>query len=68
LAGIEQEVSLYCNEEGKLEGLPINPRATAMVKGQLLPGDVLNGDVFIMGVPDDEGNETDVPLPSCFKV
>lgn len=61
------EVSLFCHEEGKLEGLPLNRRATEMAKGNLQPGDYLAGDVFLTGAPDENGDETDVPLPDCFK-
>lgn len=67
LAGNVVEVSLFCHEEGKLEGLPLNRRATEMAKGNLQPGDYLAGDVFLTGAPDENGDETDVPLPDCFK-
>lgn len=64
LAGEKCDVALFCNEEGKLSGLPLNRRATEMAR---IPGDFLVGDVFLVGPPDDEGNETDVPLSKCFE-
>lgn len=67
IAGTQHEVSLFCNEEGKLEGLPLNRRATQMAGRNLRPGDYLAGDVFLTGAPDDDGNETDVPVPDCFR-
>lgn len=56
--------SLVVNEEGKLEKLPINRRATLLF-WLLFPSvrhhDVIVGDVLIVGHPDKEGNTTDVP-------
>jgi hypothetical protein len=48
-------VSICLNEEGKLTGLPINPRASAWYYP---PYDVIVGDVALIGPPDDEGNTT----------
>lgn len=44
-------VSMYCNEEGKLDGLPLNFRT---------PYDHIVGTVVVVGGPDDEGE--DLPL------
>jgi len=66
LAGTQHEVSLFCNEEGKLQGLPLNRRATQMAGKNLRPGDYLAGDVFLTGVQDENGDETDCPIPDCF--
>lgn len=43
---------MYMNENGKLEGLDLNWTATRMVKGSLIPGDYIAGDVII--VPQEE--------------
>jgi hypothetical protein len=52
----------YCDEEGKLKGLPINQRATHLAKGLgWLTDDVLCGPVFFAGPPDGDGEDTDVP-------
>ena len=46
---------LWCNEEGKLDGLPINPVATGLWIISYGPTDVICGDVVITGGVDDEG-------------
>lgn len=54
----------YINEQGKLEGLPVNEIVTAFWynSGQrILLGDVIVGNVLFFGQVDDEGNNTDVP-------
>lgn len=51
----EVGLSLFCNEEGKIEGLPLNGRANHFFEGELHAGDQLVGDVVLMGPPDDEG-------------
>lgn len=46
------DASFFCNEEGKFMGLPPNPVATKLIYksgGFLLPGDVVVGDVLIVG-------------------
>ena len=51
---------VYCNEEGKLDELPVNIRATALWwKARGRPADdVLVGDiVLVVGLPDKEGND-----------
>lgn len=47
---------MVVNEEGKLTHLPINRRATL-----LYPGDIIVGDVVIVGPPDEEGEFTAAP-------
>ena len=56
----EQDVTVYCNEEGKIEGLPPNPVATAMFGQMLMQHDYLAGDVVVVGAQDEEGNDTDL--------
>ncbi len=53
----------YCNEEGKLLGLPANNVATAFAKelGWRSGGDVLAGDVVFLGTGAD-GAEDSVPV------
>lgn len=54
----------YCDEEGKIKGLPVNIRATRLARTLgWLTGDVLCGPVVFMGPPDEEGMETAVPGP-----
>ena len=64
---IGNSVHMYCNEEGKLEGLPLNVFATAFVQHKLaqvgtslLPGDVLVGNLIFLS-SDEDGKDTDVP-------
>ena len=55
--------TVFVNEEGKLLGLPVNPRATDLcaikIGGWFL--DVIVGDVVVVGWPDDQGGETSCP-------
>ena|SRR3990167_1879763 len=57
---------LYCNENGIAEGLPRNDTASRLADAYeigLLPGDYIKGDVFIVGLENDEGdNHADVPV------
>lgn len=56
-------VHLYCNEEGKLDGLPGNRLATELAE-HYIPGfarhDIICGDVIVLGSTTD-GEEADVP-------
>lgn len=59
----EVDACVYVNEEGKLNGLPINPRATdfcALAIGGWRR-DVIVGNVVVIGPPGPEGEETPVP-------
>jgi hypothetical protein len=58
----QQNVTLYCNEEGKIEGLPPNPVATRAFGQLLIPHDYLAGDVVIIGAHDAEGNDTSLDV------
>lgn len=52
----------YCDEEGKLKGLPLNVEATRLARYLGWDnGDVLCGPVVFCGPPDEEGNDTSVP-------
>lgn len=54
--------SAYLNEEGKLDGLPINTFATALAKTlRWTSYDILVGPVVFVGPTDSRGNDTDVP-------
>jgi hypothetical protein len=56
--------SLYFNEEGKLIGLPLNRRATALlwIHNSAFRGhDLIVGDAFILGPPDQAGDDTTAP-------
>jgi len=57
-----RNASFWVDDEGLLNGSQPNRRASALywLDGGYL-GNVLHGNVLIMGLPDDEGFETDVP-------
>lgn len=51
-------LTMWCNEEGKLMGLPVNPVATAMWTRYFGETDVIVGDVVFTGGSDEEGETT----------
>lgn len=52
----------YCNEEGKINGLPVNGLASAIAYIIGWPSeDVLHGTVVFTGPVDADGDETSVP-------
>lgn len=46
---------LWCNEEGKLDGLALNPVATGLWVMSYGPSDIICGDIVITGGVDEEG-------------
>lgn len=56
--------TVYVNDEGLIIGLPVNPRATYLW-WLCVPAarevSFLVGDAVIIGMPDAEGNDTDIP-------
>lgn len=67
---LASDCHLYCSEEGKLDGLPVNAAATMLVE-HCRPGfmsrDVIVGDVVVLGSSPD-GEEADVPPRMVFLV
>lgn len=56
--------TLWLNDEGKLIGLPVNRRATALLwalHSAWAGNDVLCGDVLVTGQPDSQGDTQSVP-------
>jgi hypothetical protein len=56
--------ALYINEEGKLDGLNINARATVLTwvhNSNLRGHDVIVGDALLVGPPDQSGRDRSVP-------
>jgi len=49
------DLTLWCNEEGKLQGLPINPMATFLWEKYFGFTDVICGNVIFTGGTGDEG-------------
>lgn len=61
-------VSAYINEDGKALGLPVNVVGDQIVRvllsqtgRRLMPGDVIVGPIVFLGLPDDDGEDRDVP-------
>lgn len=62
----DDRVTIWCNEEGKLNGLPFNPYATAQWEEFdqykcIAAGDLLVGTIVIQGPTNEEGEATDCP-------
>ncbi|CAI7978120.1 conserved hypothetical protein [Frankia sp. Hr75.2] len=58
------EASMYINEEGKLLGLPVNHRATALAavhNSDFRDQDFVVGDAFMIGPLDSKGRDRTVP-------
>lgn len=65
-APTDESLTLWVNEEGKINGLAFNPLGHALwnevdVYGCIAHGDWLAGPCVITGPPDDDGNTTPVP-------
>jgi len=61
---VSPPASLYLNEEGKLEGLAFNHRATVLLwvhNSAYRDRDVIVGSAFILGPPDRRGDDTSAP-------
>jgi hypothetical protein len=73
----DEASALYLNEEGKLDGLPVNETANRLylqAQYSLLPGDFLVGQVVLFGILDangeHDGESHDVPqsvLDACTR-
>jgi hypothetical protein len=49
-------LTMWCNEEGKLNGLPFNPLATDLWEESFGKTDLIKGNVIFTGGVDDEGS------------
>lgn len=61
---VQPPAAFYLNDEGKINGLMPNQRATLLlwVHNPVFRGqDILAGDVFLVGPTDGEGHDTDAP-------
>jgi hypothetical protein len=58
---VNPTITCYMNEEGKLDGLPVNVRATAMMLHALHGTDVIVGDVVLLGFDREEGMDLSLP-------
>ena len=55
----------YIDERGKNKGLPYNAVATELCAHILGPGDFISGTMIVVGLPDENGGETDCPDHIC---
>lgn len=51
-------LAMYCNEEGKINRLPYNHKATSIWREYFGDTDLISGDVVVVGDLDDEGYDT----------
>lgn len=56
---MDSRLTLYCNEEGKLDGLPLNLRASVLLDPNA--NDVIVGDAVLVGGADADGYDTSLP-------
>ena len=54
-------LTMWINEEGKIDDLPFNPFATILWEAAFGKTDVILGDIVLTGLPDDEGKLTSIP-------
>jgi len=56
----DDQASMYLNEEGKILGMPRNPRATSLAKrhGAISLMDYIAGDAVVVGPVDEDGEDT----------
>lgn len=63
------DVSMFLDEEGKFKpGQLFNERATKLAVGSILPHDIIVGDVVLVGPPNSEGDDTDLPDQAIHKL
>ncbi len=62
------ELTMWCNDEGKLMGLPVNPVATALWTRYFGETDVIVGNVVFTGGSDEEGETTGLLNEYCKQI
>jgi len=60
---LHDNLTLWCNEEGKLIGLPNNVIGTHMWEKSFGMTDIIMGDIVFTGGTDDEGDNLGLPFP-----
>jgi hypothetical protein len=58
---LQDNLTLWCNEEGKLIGLPVNVMGTRLWEKSFGLTDVIMGNVVFTGGTDDEGDNLAIP-------
>ena len=62
------ELTMWCNDEGKMMGLPVNPVATALWTRYFGETDVIVGNVVFTGGSDEEGETTGLLNEHCAEI
>ena len=57
---LKPDLTLWCNEEGKIIGLPLNIIATHMWERSLGPTDIILGDCVFTGNTNEDGETTEL--------
>lgn len=57
-----EQFLLYINTDGKRLVKPYNLRATGLVRNVLRYDDFIVGDAVLVGLPDEDGHDTDAPF------
>jgi hypothetical protein len=65
---LSDTVSLWCNENGKLDGLPPNMFATMLFAEVFGNADIIVGDCCVLGGVDEEGESLECPQDVIDKV
>jgi hypothetical protein len=60
---LRDDLTLWCNEEGKLIGLPTNLIGTHLYEKSFGMTDVIKGNIVFTGGTDDEGETLSLPRP-----
>jgi hypothetical protein len=60
---LHDDLTLWCNEEGKLIGLPTNVIGTHLWEKSFGMTDIIMGDIVFTGGTDDEGENLGLPYP-----
>jgi len=65
---LDDQITLWCNEEGKLIGLPYNDKATQMWENTFGLTDLIMGDTVFTGGTDDEGETLPLSIEQIQKI
>jgi len=63
---LQENLTLWCNEEGKLAGLPTNVIGTHLWEKSFGMTDIIMGDIVFTGGTGDQGEN--LPLPHAWQV
>lgn len=64
---LTDNITMWINEEGKLNDLPVNVIATLFYHAAHGPHDIIMGNVILTGGPDEDGNTTELDMTELAK-